>query len=48
MGHPDLIRDLDNGLAELHDEAFGCAAGFEELGEGDFDDVKAAEFELMA
>jgi hypothetical protein len=36
------------GSAELHDEAFCGAAGFEELGESDFDDVEAAGLELVA
>jgi hypothetical protein len=33
---------------ELHDQAFGCAAGFEEFAEGYLDDVEAARFQLGA
>ena len=35
-------------LAEFHDEALCCAAGFEELGEFDLDDFESELFEMTA
>ena len=40
--------ELMSRWTEFHDEAFGGAAGFEELGEFDLDDLESVLLELAA